>query len=204
MDLQTFLWDQSCKVQEGGVLQRMYCYKMDLRLNQGCNLWDVQVALSICLCLANSTHLGFLACSHIENSGVLLFFVFFFISPAGWKTGFEMLSGVLSTQQCKEPLQDPWVSQAQLGWDGKRGKETARELVKRIVMFCTSFVTLVGSAAVWAVVGRLESFLQSVWSFQRDSIYLMTFCLGFLMCVLWLSLGCGQWKHPFYNALFCL
>lgn len=28
VDLQTFLWDHSCKVQEGGVLQRMYFYKM--------------------------------------------------------------------------------------------------------------------------------------------------------------------------------
>lgn len=73
-----------------------------------------------------------------------------------------MLSSALSAQQCKEPLQDPWVSQAQLGWDGKRGKETAREMVKRTVGFCTSFVTLVWSAAVWEVVGRLESFLQNV------------------------------------------
>lgn len=37
--------------------------------------------------------------------------------------GFEELSGALSAQQCKEPLYDPWVSQAQLGGDGKRRKE---------------------------------------------------------------------------------
>lgn len=49
---------------------------------------------------------------------------FFLISPAGWKTRFEELSAALSAQQCKEPLQDPWVSLAQLGGDGKRRKET--------------------------------------------------------------------------------
>lgn len=87
---------------------------MGVGLNKGC---DVQTGLSICPCLANSIHLGFSACSHIEMCGV---YFFNFTCRVKDRVG----SDALSAQQCKEPLYDPWVSQAQLGGDGKRRKET--------------------------------------------------------------------------------
>lgn len=152
VDLQTFLWDHSCKVQEGGVLQRMCCYEMGVGLNQGCNLWDVQVALSICLCLANSTHLGFLACSHIEKCGVG-FFCFFFNFTC------RMKNRLWNAQRCSfsPAVQGTFAGSlgfsgsAWLGWEEREGdsKRDGEENSRVLYFFCNFGMVCCSLGGCW-------------------------------------------------------
>lgn len=132
------------------------------------------MVLSICLCLANYTHLGFLACSHMEGDvqGVFFFNFTCRVKNSVWRAQWCSFSSAVKGTSAGSL---GFSGSSWWGWEEKEG--AIREMKKRTVRFFTSYSWMVccSLGGCW----RAGELFQNVWSFHRDSIYAMTLCLGF-------------------------